>query len=456
MSDTHDISIDPDDHDPSDDDRNTAAGLLAAGGVAATAAGTVLLDDEAEAAAVEAKAEQDEEDEERRAVYAGWAFLSVLFAIFLAIALWAFNAEDGDSDVEPAATATTDVAAALTSVDLTFVVDGDTVTLTGSVPDEEARAQLVEFASARYSTVNDELTIDDGTTLAGGIVNVSGSADEGDDDPAGLQADAAVLGLDAGALDVTFNVVELAAVDAEVAVATNAVMLSGSFPDQASLDQFVAAANSVFGAENVDGSGLTVDPETTLAGSRIRITGLIDAGDTRGDALQTELATFFGGTTIDQSGLTFDTGADALTRLEERLKADLAATPILFNSASFDVDDFDENNDILTRAAAAINAAPGIPVEVVGHTDSSGNAGANQLLSLDRANAVLDRLVELGVDAERLTARGAGSAEPVADNDTEDGRAANRRIVFEFEGAADADTTDEAETDTTDEADAEG
>ncbi len=463
MSRTHDISTRANDDDDNDDE-GVLAGAVAAG---AAALGLGDDDDDRDGAAIAAgaagaagvggaglsaaaRAEKEEEEEERRAVYAGWAFLGVLFAVFLAVALLAFNADDGD--VQTASTETTDTSAdtasELTPTALTFMVDGDTVTLTGAVPDESARAQLVEFAQGRYATVIDELTIDDGTTLTGGTLTVTGSATEGDLDPAGLQADAAVLGLEAGPLDVTFTAAEELPVDAEVAVATDTVVLTGAFPDQASLDQFVNAANETFGAANVDASGLTVDPGTTLTGSTIRITGLIDAGDTRGAELQSALGAFFGGTTVDQSGLTFDTGADALGRLEERLKADLAATPILFNTGSFDVDDFDENAAILERAAAAINAAPGVPVEVVGHTDSSGNAGINQLLSEDRANAVRDRLVELGVDADRLSARGAGEDEPVADNGTEEGRAANRRIVFEFEGAAGDDEADaDAESD---------
>lgn len=65
---------------------------------------------------------------------------------------------------------------------------------------------------------------------------------------------------------------------------------------------------------------------------------------------------------------------------------------------------------------------------VEGHTDSSGNEGVNQLLSERRAQAVVDFLVDAGFPAELLTMIGHGEARPAADNDTADGRAANRRV----------------------------
>jgi outer membrane protein OmpA-like peptidoglycan-associated protein len=70
-----------------------------------------------------------------------------------------------------------------------------------------------------------------------------------------------------------------------------------------------------------------------------------------------------------------------------------------------------------------------LKIEVAGHTDSTGNAAANQSLSEKRANTVKKTLSErYGVDANRLTAKGYGLEQPMADNGTEQGRAINRRV----------------------------
>ena len=69
-------------------------------------------------------------------------------------------------------------------------------------------------------------------------------------------------------------------------------------------------------------------------------------------------------------------------------------------------------------------------VEVQGHTDNTGKAEANQVLSEKRANAVRDYLIAQGVDFQRLTAVGYGSSKPIADNSTKAGRAKNRRVEF--------------------------
>jgi OOP family OmpA-OmpF porin len=67
-------------------------------------------------------------------------------------------------------------------------------------------------------------------------------------------------------------------------------------------------------------------------------------------------------------------------------------------------------------------------VEIAGHTDSRGSDDYNQGLSERRAEAVRDYLVSHGVDAGNTSVKGYGESSPVADNDTEDGRAANRRV----------------------------
>lgn len=82
---------------------------------------------------------------------------------------------------------------------------------------------------------------------------------------------------------------------------------------------------------------------------------------------------------------------------------------------------------ILDEAAGLLNQHSRVAVEVAGHTDSVGSEDYNQGLSERRANAVRDYLVSKGVSASRLSARGYGESRPVASNDTEEGRAENRR-----------------------------
>jgi OOP family OmpA-OmpF porin len=78
--------------------------------------------------------------------------------------------------------------------------------------------------------------------------------------------------------------------------------------------------------------------------------------------------------------------------------------------------------------AAVLKAYPSAQVQLVGHTDNTGLPAANQTLSLDRANAIKSTLVAQGVGADRISTAGYGSDRPVASNDTEAGRAQNRRL----------------------------
>jgi len=69
-----------------------------------------------------------------------------------------------------------------------------------------------------------------------------------------------------------------------------------------------------------------------------------------------------------------------------------------------------------------------VNIEVGGHCDSDGSDAYNLKLSDRRAKAVRDYLVKMGVPATRMTARGYGESQPVEDNATKEGRAANRRV----------------------------
>ncbi len=87
-----------------------------------------------------------------------------------------------------------------------------------------------------------------------------------------------------------------------------------------------------------------------------------------------------------------------------------------------------ESARILDHAVAVLRRRATIRVEVAAHTDSRGSAAYNMDLSRRRAKSVRDYLVAHGIDASRLTARGYGESQPVADNNTPEGRAKNRRV----------------------------
>jgi OOP family OmpA-OmpF porin len=83
---------------------------------------------------------------------------------------------------------------------------------------------------------------------------------------------------------------------------------------------------------------------------------------------------------------------------------------------------------ILREAATILKDNSSVTVSVEGHTDAIGSDAYNQKLSQRRAEAVKQFLVKEGIPASRLTTRGFGKSQPVASNDTEDGRAQNRRV----------------------------
>jgi K(+)-stimulated pyrophosphate-energized sodium pump len=86
-----------------------------------------------------------------------------------------------------------------------------------------------------------------------------------------------------------------------------------------------------------------------------------------------------------------------------------------------------ESAEQLKNIAEILKAYPEVNVKVGGYTDNQGDANANLKLSSDRASAVKAELIKLGIDDARLESEGYGVEHPIASNDTEEGRAANRR-----------------------------
>ena len=117
-------------------------------------------------------------------------------------------------------------------------------------------------------------------------------------------------------------------------------------------------------------------------------------------------------------------------------KKDIALQPIELNAnvilknIFFDVNKFElkpESQVELDKLVQLLNENPLLRIEIGGHTDNVGKPADNLALSNERAKAVVKYLISKNIDAKRLTAKGFGETKPVADNNSEDGRAQNRR-----------------------------
>jgi outer membrane protein OmpA-like peptidoglycan-associated protein len=88
--------------------------------------------------------------------------------------------------------------------------------------------------------------------------------------------------------------------------------------------------------------------------------------------------------------------------------------------------------DTLDRVAQSMMQYPDSLIDVYGHTDSTGSDTYNQTLSENRARAVADYLSSRGVSSQRLRSQGYGETRPVASNNSEEGRSANRRVEIKI------------------------
>jgi OOP family OmpA-OmpF porin len=234
------------------------------------------------------------------------------------------------------------------------------------------------------------------------------------------------------------------------------VRLSGAVKDETSQDAILSYATSLFGYDRVMNTTI-IDPSLpegwpgrVLAGvealSKLNEGKLSVSADQvavegwsldehAGEGVEALLAAKVGsGAVVDVS---FDAEAAAAAASASRprpelcadqVNAILEAASIQFAAGSADI--VAESQGVIAAIADVLRTCPGADFEIGGHTDSQGSPEANQRLSEARAEAVLAALRAEDLPMVRLTARGFGSDDPVADNATEAGRAENRRIEF--------------------------
>lgn len=172
---------------------------------------------------------------------------------------------------------------------------------------------------------------------------------------------------------------------------------------------------------------LTVEPETLRLSGRTGDTEMISA-------LTRQIAEDLGPGAIFDMDVTYDEALDPVAsqptpeQCEARIREIQDATKITFDPGSTEINS--TAGEVLDQIAEVLPDCMHVSMEIGGHTDSQGGETMNVNLSQSRANAVLNGLLARGVLVSNLTAQGYGESQPIADNDTEEGREQNRRIDF--------------------------
>ncbi|WP_024539732.1 OmpA family protein [Comamonas badia] len=127
----------------------------------------------------------------------------------------------------------------------------------------------------------------------------------------------------------------------------------------------------------------------------------------------------------EMQAATQGTGVAVTQTADNQLKLDIPSD-ISFATGRADIQP--NFRAILNRFADGLRTSPNADVRIIGHTDSTGSDAINNPLSLERATSVRNYLADRGVNAAHVQVSGRGSHEPIASNDTAEGRAHNRRV----------------------------
>ena len=205
-------------------------------------------------------------------------------------------------------------------------------------------------------------------------------------------------------------------------------------PEQRLFKDFVvvhAATRIPLGLANVKLKGL--NEKVVYAGTSSKNTGLVRAMHDGADDLR--ISAYKKGFLPYSAVVSKGDLIDATTLYELPLIPLKSADSFILRNLLFDTDKSEllsASEQELRLLKKLLEDNPTLNATIIGHTDSQGGRSYNQRLSEDRAIAVLQWLVHEGIDAQRLIAKGKGMDEPVASNDTEEGRALNRRTEIQL------------------------
>ena len=224
------------------------------------------------------------------------------------------------------------------------------------------------------------------------------------------------------------------------------IVVEGAVPNEASKQAILLKMQSVYGADQIVDK-IQVRPVSAPNGwsdtvSRVITPDLkkISQGQLRVRGTQVELTGKMSDSSqIQPTTSTFQSLVQQPYRLTAQLSVNQAEQKIIDDALKNRIIEFesgsailtDTGNKILDEMVVALTKVGAKKVKIIGHTDSSGDANKNTVLSQERATAVQNYLVSKSISVDRLSTAGKGSSQPVADNSTTEGRKKNRRIEFE-------------------------
>jgi OmpA-OmpF porin, OOP family len=354
--------------------------------------------------------------------------------------------------------------------------DGDRLVLSGNVPDPATRAKLLRAAkaSAPGAIVVDDMTyargapdgfeaiVTYGLTEAGKLADSWISLSDSAYSIAGRASTTAIFRaalaaarqLPAGATvaKVVITSDEISPYIFNASKREGAVKLSGHYPDEQAHQELIAAAQRRFFNSKVsDELALGKGAPSDFAGAAFAMllqlsrldTGVGTVSDmeisVKGDALYAKAAAEIPGELSAAVPADFTAQATigvaaagpplAAEACQPAFADILGQGKIQFETGEASIQH--DSDAVLDNLTAIAMRCPEARIEISGHTDSAGGDDTNMELSRRRAEAVADYLTKAGIAAERMTAVGYGKMHPIASNDTEEGRAQNRRIEFE-------------------------
>ena len=359
-------------------------------------------------------------------------------------------------------------------------VDAGRVIFSGYVPNADVRQSIRERASGLWA----DLKVDDETRLAfgvpegvdwlpaveqalgvaaklsrgkvsltDGILSVSGEARDAD---AFRSIQSMLSGRFEGGVVVGTSDIGMAGMTGgqwSARLRDEALELSGSVPSEAVRDVILDTARLKFGTIAVRDS-LQVVPMSSQDFEAAALTALqalsrLGSGEVRieGQSVELDGTGYNEAALADAEGLLADglpegysgtssVSLDDMARdplstdaCQTQLNRLVASNVVRFETAAAEIED--HSFGFLDRVAHVAQQCGGVRLEISGHTDSDGLESDNQILSERRAEAVRAFMIAAGVAANRLVAVGYGESRPLAENDTDEGKAANRRIEFQ-------------------------